>query len=304
MFKYLIKTYLLLACSAVCAAEKSTSTVPSLVDLSVPQAAQLIVEGKATLSKLPLDLQQKISAYQEKVDKFVSTASSAQDVKELHEFQEIPINARSTWNGNTALIAASGGVAHISVVEHFLQSNANVNMKNADGETALMRAVDRGRVVTADKLLKAGADPNVRDNGGKTALMHGILNETKERENIVAALLKAGAAVDIQDNEGMTALMQVMNLMHYYDAHRLASLLFPYKPKLDIQSKSGETALMFAAEAGDKKSVKLLLDAGADPHILDNENKNATQHAKENANDSEAKLINDFIAKNKFKKIA
>lgn len=306
--KQLFYQSLLLITFPLITLEKSPSQmVPSLVDLSVPEVVKLIQEGKAKLEKLPRELQEKIAEYhkyQKRVDKFVSTANYAQDVKELHEFQGIPINARSAWNGNTALIAASGGGAHISVVEHLLRSNAQVNMKNTDGQTALMRAVIRGSVAIANKLLQAGADLNVRDNEGKTALMYGILKQNRDRENMVDTLLKAGAAVNIQDNNGMTALMHAMNLTNYYYADRLASLLFPYKPKLDIQNKHGMTALMFAAETGDKKSVKRLLDAGADPHILDNENKNAAQYAKENANDIEAKMINDFIAKNKFKKIA
>jgi hypothetical protein len=67
--------------------EKAPSQmVPSLVDLSVPEAAKLIQEGKAKLEQLPRELQEKITEYpkyQERVDKFVNTANYAQTCKRI-----------------------------------------------------------------------------------------------------------------------------------------------------------------------------------------------------------------------------
>lgn len=71
--------------------------------------------------------------------------------------------------GNTALIiAASRGWEQ--GVEILLRYKANVNLPNVSGETPLIRAVQVHNVEVASALLKAGADPDRTDNiSGKSA---------------------------------------------------------------------------------------------------------------------------------------
>lgn len=67
------------------------------------------------------------------------------------------------------------------VIETLIQSNANVNLKNKKGETALILAVSvkhtiispelkRSQIRTVKSLLNANADVNIIDNKGWTAL--------------------------------------------------------------------------------------------------------------------------------------
>ena len=57
-------------------------------------------------------------------------------------------------------------------VLHALESGANVNAKDSNGETALMHASRKGRVDIVRHLLKNGADVNIPNNDGWTALMY------------------------------------------------------------------------------------------------------------------------------------
>ncbi|MES2986655.1 MAG: ankyrin repeat domain-containing protein [Pseudomonadota bacterium] len=71
--------------------------------------------------------------------------------------------------GNTALILAAGR-AWMQGVEILLRYKANVNLANASGETALIRAVQVHDLEVATALLNAGADPDRTDNiSGKSA---------------------------------------------------------------------------------------------------------------------------------------
>lgn len=71
--------------------------------------------------------------------------------------------------GNTALIIAAGR-GWEQGVEILLRYKANVNLANASGETPLIRAVQVHNVEVAETLLKAGADPDRTDNiSGKSA---------------------------------------------------------------------------------------------------------------------------------------
>jgi ankyrin repeat protein len=71
--------------------------------------------------------------------------------------------------GNTALIIAAGR-GWEQGVEILLRYKANANLANASGETPLIRAVQAHNIEIATALLKAGADPDRTDNiSGKSA---------------------------------------------------------------------------------------------------------------------------------------
>ena len=69
-----------------------------------------------------------------------------------------------------------------------------------------MVAADAGRLDQAQLLLEWGADVNVRDGDGNTALMFAAYNSHRE---MVALLLRAGADVHAVNRDGLTALQRV-----------------------------------------------------------------------------------------------
>lgn len=108
-------------------------------------------------------------------------------------------NARDR-NGVTALMAAA---TYPEIEETLLVSGADVHLRSADGETALMYAALAGNVPSIQLLLGAGAVPNVRGNDGATPL---ILAAGNGHEGAVEALLHAGADPRPKDNNGLSAL--------------------------------------------------------------------------------------------------
>lgn len=56
------------------------------------------------------------------------------------------------------------------ILRCLLESGANVNAKDADGDTPLMRAAALGQAEALHMLLAAGADATLRNNAGQTAL--------------------------------------------------------------------------------------------------------------------------------------
>lgn len=60
---------------------------------------------------------------------------------------------------------------------------------------------------------------------------------------------------------------------------------------LDAKNEAGATALMYAAAGGFDKICKLVLDAGADVRITDNEKQNALQYAQLNNRTNVEKLL-------------
>lgn len=114
-----------------------------------------------------------------------------------------------------------------SVVDTLIQAGADVNIKNDQGDTALLIA-SRQRLENSfifKKLISAGADVRVRDNKGKTLLINLIennavldsfsnLGQWYYGSEVVEELIKAGVDVNAKDNNGKTALMYAVELQN------------------------------------------------------------------------------------------
>ena len=84
---------------------------------------------------------------------------------------------------------------------------ASTNVKNEQGQTALMMAARMGDIHEAITLLKCGALLDVQDKLGRTALFHAAEGGGKE---MVHFLLEAGADKLIENNAGLNPAQQAM----------------------------------------------------------------------------------------------
>ncbi|MDX1563288.1 MAG: ankyrin repeat domain-containing protein [Gammaproteobacteria bacterium] len=162
------------------------------------------------------------------------------------------------------------------------------------GWTPLMTAARQNSADAAAALVAGGADLDRQDPDGTTALVVAIINR---HYDLAAALLEAGADPDVADRTGMTALyaavdiaslgpdiglpprprhdtLQAIDIVRIALEHgadpnaRLASAVIGRHHGLgDFALGEGATALMRAAKSNDTSSMRLLLDAGADPGL-------------------------------------
>jgi ankyrin repeat protein len=104
-------------------------------------------------------------------------------------------------DGTTPLFAAAAA-GEAEIVGLLLDKRANPNPREkGSGETAFMRAADRGQVDVLRALLTK-ADVNAVNRRGETALMHAARNG---RMQAVELLLANGAKLDARNVDGMTA---------------------------------------------------------------------------------------------------
>jgi len=111
------------------------------------------------------------------------------------------VNAKDN-NGDTALMRASAD-DNFGVVKLLIEKGADANSKDNDGYTALMFASSKGDLAVATLLIKKGADVNASNNAGETALM---LASLKGNFDMAQLLIKKGADVNAKSNNGKTAL--------------------------------------------------------------------------------------------------
>ena len=80
---------------------------------------------------------------------------------------------------------------------------ADVNARDARGQTPLIYAVDRGHALSVPILLNAGADPNIQSPDGVTALFISVLHD---HSNITGLLMESGGNPLIKGPKGKTVV--------------------------------------------------------------------------------------------------
>jgi hypothetical protein len=89
---------------------------------------------------------------------------------------------------------------NMAYTKALIENGANVNLKDNDGNTALMINIDEFDVFKY--LVENKADLNIRNEKGQTAL---ILAAEEEKTDVLTYLVEHGANVNLRDNNGLTA---------------------------------------------------------------------------------------------------
>lgn len=106
-----------------------------------------------------------------------------------------------------------------------LEKNADINLRNEDGVTALSHAC-RADISVLSRLLELKTNVNSRSNNGGTALMLACFIGKFE---VVRVLLSNGADTEVSNVKNQTAL----DIANHYSHHRIAKLLLDHKQNLD-----------------------------------------------------------------------
>eukprot|EP00164_Ancoracysta_twista_P005271 GFYU01007213.1.p1 GENE.GFYU01007213.1~~GFYU01007213.1.p1 ORF type:complete len:297 (+),score=57.57 GFYU01007213.1:135-1025(+) len=156
-----------------------------------------------------------------------------------------------------------GDVDEVSTILTNMPENAvNVLTK---GTSALHQAVKAPshQLTFVEILLMSGADPSVRDSFGRTCLhvaaKHGVVDVAKK-------LLDEDVFPDPEDNDANTPLHVACS----ESKPDIAALLLKHNDIVKIDSQTatdGKTPLLLAVEENCVEAAKLLLEAGASPHI-------------------------------------
>ena len=146
-------------------------------------------------------------------------------------------------------------------VKKLIREGADVNVRRADGTTALLWAVHWDDLELIDLLLESGADPNTADDHGVTPLERASENANAE---VVERLLARGAEAAAKRVSGLTPLMTAARTGNIDVVRALVDRGAVVNARTH---ETNSTALMWALAAPHPEVVRLLLDSGADPEI-------------------------------------
>jgi uncharacterized protein len=196
--------------------------------------------------------------------------------------------------GATPLYAAAAN-ADPAITVKLIAAGADANAHLVSGETPLMEAARQGNLETVRALFAAKADPNVQEGkGGQTALMWAVSNR---QPAVVDELVREGANVNARSKTGFTALMFAAQ---QGDADSARVLLAAKANPNEVIKKSGATPLIIASATGQPEVVSLLLDNGADPNAVDANGFTSLHHAVRDSDyglDAAAKATSVLIVK-------
>jgi ankyrin repeat protein len=129
---------------------------------------------------------------------------------------------------------------------------------------------------TVNLLLENGADIEARDEQDRTPLIRAA---TYGQGRIVELLLDKGANIEARDPNGATALINAACggcvVIDMGDTFDCVQLLIDRGANVEAKTKGGGTALMVAANYGQNRILKLLLGKGADVTDRDSEGSTA-----------------------------
>ncbi len=148
-------------------------------------------------------------------------------------------------------------VGNIDKVKESLEQGTNVNAKDENGMTPLLRAISGKHSEVARFLIDAGADVNTADKQGYVPLVYALWISDP---NMVKLLLDKGADVNVSDTEMGFSVLHWSILMGNKEA---TELVLTSGADVNVKSNSGETPLDVAAYSASSAIGGLLMAHGA-----------------------------------------
>ena len=168
----------------------------------------------------------------------------------------------------------------VDLIRKLLRSGGDPNLSLED-TTLLIVSIFHDDSEVARTLIDSGADPNKASDQGRfksffvgglhtpcSDLCNRVLPLTYavclDRLGIAQALIETGASVNQADERGATLLLHARS-------EKAVDLLIRYGASLDARTKSGKTALHYAAYNCDADVVRALIRRGAQVNAADND---------------------------------
>ncbi|MHC4538484.1 MAG: ankyrin repeat domain-containing protein [Planctomycetota bacterium] len=146
-------------------------------------------------------------------------------------------------------------VGSLDKLQSFVRTGTDIDAKDEEGRTPLLRAVTGGHIEAVRFLIESGADVNIRDKQGYVPLVHALWGLDSD---MVKLLLAKGANVNAKDRSGYTPLHWAVMM----GSKELTELIVEAGGDVNAESNTGETPLDLARQGG-PEIVELLRKHGA-----------------------------------------
>lgn len=158
---------------------------------------------------------------------------------------------------------------NLDTVKVLLSHGSDIDLRDGEGKTPLIKAIESGHLI--DFLVYSQANPNIPDNEGNTALMWAVQSMDSNAIQVLLDSTRDGISkhhVDVnrRNLRRETALHLIAGKP---ELNKVLSSILDQQAMLDVQDNQGKTPLIIAVEYGNRFAVQVFLDKGADPSIKD-----------------------------------
>jgi uncharacterized protein len=198
----------------------------------------------------------------------------AKTVTPFHPAQRHSGNLADNLNARFLEAAAADD---LPAMRRFLAGGALINARDAQNDTAVIRAAREGRRIAVEALLECGASLDLQDRDGRTALAQAALSG---HIGVVALLIRAGADITLDDKNGDKPLdialrsgnaalvvlfeQPLKDLLARIPSADTGAQLPRLRTPACPPDPQGDTMLTWAAREGQENVVRALLQSGAD----------------------------------------
>jgi uncharacterized protein len=259
------------ACLLVCATAVRAEAAASLIDAVKDgnrAGVRTLIQQKANVNAAEADgttaLHWAVRADDQELVRLLLRAGA--DARKANRYGITPLQ----------LAAVNGSV---TTAKALLEAGADANAVLPEGETVLMTAARTGQPDLLKVLLDGGADLNARERWyGETAL---IWAAAENHGEAVRVLVERGADVNLtsapltfprrRNGQSVLSLGSWTPLMYAARENALETgrALVASKADLNLTDPDGATALVIAIINANYEFAALLIDAGADPNVVD-----------------------------------
>ena len=172
------------------------------------------------------------------------------------------VNAYVDANSETALNYAARQNCG-KAMELLINKGADVNTRDQHGDTPLMVAAFYGNAPIMEMLIHNGSDVNARNDENLKTALHCAAGKYSAKP--MGLLIDKGANVNAQNQHGQTPLMIAIFTENIHIVELLMDNGADISPHDNLNS---ETALNYAAKQSSGKTLRLLIEKGADVNLM------------------------------------
>ncbi|XP_068126488.1 receptor-interacting serine/threonine-protein kinase 4 [Hyperolius riggenbachi] len=235
-----------------------------LLKILQPQDVELVLDGRSSLLHLAVENEQ------EECVKLLLLYNASPNLSNAKGSSPLHIAAEKRLKG---------------IVELLLSKKININVKDEDHFTALHFAAQNGDEAVTRLLLDKNASLSEVDSKGRTPLhiacQHG-------QESIVRLFLRRGADIGVKGMDDWVCLHYAAWQGHLNIVKLLAK---QYKADLNAQTSDGRSPLHLAAQRGQYRVARMLVELGCNVNIPNAHLKTPLHIAAETGHTSTARLL-------------
>jgi ankyrin repeat protein len=172
----------------------------------------------------------------------------------------------------------------VTNVQNLIEAGAKINSSDRHGRTKLMLSVIHNKSTIMQELLTRDANSGARTKDGKTALMYAAAQTPTILNQLLAHQSQQATAnqtyLNMATRKGYTALMYAT----ISGQNENVKTLIENRANIEAQSQQGYTPLMLAARHRQNQILIDLLNLGANPNKQDCQGQTALMHAVKSGN--------------------